>query len=101
MFAAAKLPPESWGPFNPALSHAEMLSRLRVARAFVQRYVRPGHPILAILCDAESGEPEDLELARLEFDRLPALCQRHILDSYAKHWQRKPRKRNRRMTHAV
>jgi hypothetical protein len=90
-----------WGPFSPGISAEDRLSRLRVARAFVQRYVRPGHPIHAILCDAESGEPEDLELARLEFDRLPALPQRHILDSYAQHWQRKPRPRNRRMADAV
>jgi hypothetical protein len=89
-----------WGPFTSGISFPEMLSRLRVTRAFVQRYVKPGHPIHAILCDAESGEPEDLELARLEFDRLPALPQRHILDSYAQHWQRKPRPRDRRMADA-
>jgi hypothetical protein len=69
-----------------------MLSRLRVTRAFAQCYVKPGHPIHDALCDAESGEPEDLELARLEFDRLPALRQRDVLAAYARHWRRKPRK---------
>ena len=42
----------------------------------------------------------DLELARLEFDRLPALRQRDILDSYAKHWQRKARSAKRRAASA-
>jgi len=83
-----------WGPFSPAISHSEMLSRLRTLRAFVQCYVKPGHPLHDVLCDAESGEPEDLELARLEFDRLPALKQRDILGSYARHWRRRTRRKS-------
>lgn len=83
-----------WGPFSPALSHAEMLSRLRVLRAFVQCYVKPLDPIHDALWAAESGEADDLELARLEFDRLPALKQRDVLAAYARHWRRKqPRRR--------
>jgi hypothetical protein len=89
-----------WGPFSPAISHSEMLSRLRVTAAFAQSFVKPGHPIHEILCDAESGEPADLEAARLEFDRLPALRQRDILDSYAKHWQRRIRGAKRRAADA-
>jgi hypothetical protein len=84
-----------WGPFLPGLSADERLSRLRLTQAFTQSYVKPGHPIHDILCDAESGEAADLELARLEFDRLPALPQRHILDSYGKHWQRQARRKRR------
>jgi hypothetical protein len=61
----------------------------------VQCYVKPEHPIHDALCDAESGEAEDLEAARIEFDRLPALRQRDILCSYARHWRyfapRKPK----------
>ena len=72
-----------------------MLSRLRVLRAFAQCYVKPEHPIHDVLYYAESGEPEDLELARIEFDRLPALRQRDVLGSYAKHWQRKSRRQKR------
>lgn len=92
------LPPTErtrWGPFSPGISAEDRLSRLRVARAFTQSFVKPGHPIHDILCDAESGEPEDLEAARLEFDRLPALRQRDILDSYGKHWQRQARRKRR------
>lgn len=90
------LPPAErtrWGPFSPAISHAEMLSRLRVLRAFVQCFVKPLEPIHDALWAAESGEPEDLELARLEFDRLPALRQRDVLAAYARHWRRKPSRR--------
>lgn len=90
-----------WGPFSPAISHAEMLSRLRVLRAFVQSYVKPEHPLHDVLCDAESGELEDLELARLEFDRLPALKQRDIISSYGEHWRRKARTAKRRAANAV
>jgi hypothetical protein len=89
-----------WGPFVPAISHGEMLSRLRTLRAFVQCYVKREHPIHDALCDAESGEPADLELARIEFDRLPALKQRDILGSYAKHWQRKSQREKRRAANA-
>jgi hypothetical protein len=102
VFAAAKLPPESWGPFNPALSHAEMLSRLRVMRAFVQCFVHPLDPLHDVLWLAESGEAEDLELARLEFDRLPALRQRDVLAAYARHWRPKQsRKRTEAANAAV
>jgi hypothetical protein len=91
------LPPTErtrWGPFSPAISHAEMLSRLRVLRAFCQCYIGPHHPIHDVLWLAESGEWEDLELARLEFDRLPALRQRDVLAAYARHWRPKqPRRR--------
>jgi hypothetical protein len=82
-----------WGPFSPAISHSEMLSRLRVLRAFAQCYVKPLEPIHDALWAAESGEAEDLELARLEFDRLPALRQRDVLAAYARHWRRKPVRR--------
>lgn len=82
-----------WGPFSPAISHSEMLSRLRVLRAFVQCFVQPAHPLHDALWLAESGELADLELARLEFDRLPALRQRDVLAAYARHWRRKPSRR--------
>lgn len=82
-----------WGPFSPAISHGETVARLRVLRAFVQDRVERRHPLHAALCNAESGEPEDLEAARLEFDRLPALLQRKILSSYGDHWRRKPSRR--------
>jgi hypothetical protein len=48
----------------------------------------------------EAPAAVDLEEARLEFDRLPALPKRHILDSYAKHWQRKARSAKRRAASA-
>lgn len=84
-----------WGPFLLGISAVERLSRLRVTQAFTQSYVKREHPIHDALCDAESGDPADLEAARLEFDRLPALPQRHILDSYGKHWQRQEQRKRR------
>lgn len=76
-----------WGPFSPAISHAEMLSRLRVLRAICQRYFADNHPVMRALYFAESGEIEEIEAARIEFDRLPALTGRHILGNYARHWK--------------
>jgi hypothetical protein len=61
----------------------------------------PIHTIHRALWLAESGEPEDLEAARIEFDRLPALKQRDILGNYAKHWQRKSQREKRRAAHAA
>jgi len=81
-----------WGPFSPAISHSEMLCRLIALQVFVQCFVKPEHPLHDALWRAESGSPEDLDAARLEFDRLPALRQRHILDSYSRHWRRRTRR---------
>jgi hypothetical protein len=77
-----------------------MLSRLRVLRAFVQCFVQPAHPLHDALWRAESGEAADLELTRIEFDRLPALRQRDILNSYAEHWRRRARTAKRRAADA-
>lgn len=76
-----------WGPFVYALSHQDRLTRLVAVRAFTQIFAPRGRAIHRLLKLAESGEWEDLEEARLEFDRLPALTIRNILDSYAWHWK--------------
>lgn len=76
-----------WGPFVLALSHPERVTRLLVLRAFCQIYLPRGAPIYRLLKLAESGEWDEIEDARLEFDRLPALTSRRILDSYARHWK--------------
>jgi hypothetical protein len=76
-----------WGPFTAAISHAELVSRLRVLRAICQRHFTDDHPVMRALYFAESGEPAEVEAARIEFDRLPALTGRHILGSYARHWK--------------
>jgi hypothetical protein len=76
-----------FGPFVYALSHQDRLTRLVVLRAFTQVWVPRGRPIHRLLKLAESCEWEDLEEARIEFDRLPALTSRHILDGYAWHWK--------------
>jgi hypothetical protein len=52
-----------------------------------QVYCPPLSPIHKALWLPESGEPADLEAARIEFDRLPALVGRKILCSYAHHWR--------------
>ena len=78
-------PSDNWGPFHAALSHAERVARLRTLRAIVQLSVRDGMALQKALWLAESGEPEDLTAAMLEFDRLPALTRRHVLSSYIRH----------------
>ena len=74
-----------WGPFTGSLSHVDLVCRLRVLRAFCQLYIPPPAPIVKALWLAESGEPAEVEEARIEFDALPALTIRRILGSYAEH----------------
>jgi hypothetical protein len=63
-----------------------MVSRLRVLRAFVQVYLGKTAPAYKALWLAESGDRAELEDARLEFERIPALQRRRVLGSYAAHW---------------
>jgi hypothetical protein len=81
------MPGDNWGPFAAAISHAEMVARLRTLRAFVQ-VCQPDrlHPLLKALWLAESGEAAEVEAARLELDRLPALTLRRVLGCYAAHY---------------
>ena len=78
---------DNWGPFAPAISHAEMVARLRTLRAFVQ-VAQPNklHPLIKALWLAESGDAAELEAARVELDRLPALLRRRVLGCWAAHW---------------
>lgn len=78
---------DNWGPFAPAISHAEMVARLRTLRAFVQ-VAQPDklHPLLKALWLAESGDAAEVEAARIELDRLPALTLRRVLACYAAHY---------------
>jgi hypothetical protein len=76
-----------WGPFVPSIPYPELLRRLGILRAFVLVYVRPDEPIHWTLWRAEHGETDLVDVARVEFDALPALAIRNILGSYAKHWR--------------
>lgn len=80
---------DNWGPFHPALSHAERVARLRTLRAFAQVWHGKHNPLVKALWLAESGEPEDLEAARIEMDRVPARIRRNILGSWAEHYSYK------------
>jgi hypothetical protein len=71
----------NWGPWAATIGEAERLARLRSLRAFVQMWGTT-HPFYRALYFAESGEPEDLQAAALELDRLPALSRRHVLGHY-------------------
>ena len=75
---------DNWGPFSPAISHAEQVARLRTLRAFVQ-VLQPDklHPLIKKLWLAESGDAAELEAARVELDRLPALTRRKVLGCWA------------------
>jgi hypothetical protein len=78
-------PGENWGPFHPAISHAERVARLRGLRAITELYCGKTHPFVQALWLAETGEDADLEAAVLELDRLPALQRRRVLSAYAAH----------------
>jgi hypothetical protein len=82
---------DSWGPWSGAISHAERVARLRSLRAIFV-CVSPRNPIITPLRLAESGEQQDLDAARIELDRMPALDQRNILALYGKLIQH-PKKR--------
>jgi hypothetical protein len=90
---------EHWGPFSPAISHAERVARLRTLRMAVQLhcglYYSAGEPLMAALLYAEDGEQEDLEAAVTELDRLPAKARRHVLCSYAGHTEYRPKNNTR------
>lgn len=64
-----------------------MVARLRTLRAFVQ-VAQPDklHPLLKALWLAESGDPAEVEAARIELNRLPALTLRRVLACYAAHY---------------
>ena len=76
---------DNWGPFHPALSHAERVARLRTLRAIVQLSVRGSQPLQKALWLAESGDDAELQSAMIELDRLPALTRRHVLSAYIRH----------------
>jgi len=85
--AAAPNNTGNWGPWASAIDAAERLARLRSMRAFVQAFygVRGdiGEQFMRTLYWAESLEPDDLQAALLELDRLPARDRRKIEASYA------------------
>jgi hypothetical protein len=80
-----------FGPWSGAISHAEQVARLRALRAIFV-CVSPRNPIITPLEIAESGEQQDLDAARIELDRMPALDRRNILALYGKLIQH-PKKR--------
>ena len=76
---------DNWGPFHPALSHAERVARLRTLRAICQLSVRDSLPLQKALWLAEGGDDAELQSAMIELDRLPALTRRHVIGSYIRH----------------
>jgi hypothetical protein len=76
-----------WGPFVPRLTPTDLLCRILVLRAFCQVYASRDEPIHTTLWRAEHGETDQIEVALVEFDALPALTIRNILGSYAQHWR--------------
>jgi hypothetical protein len=76
-------PRDNWGPWAEAINAAERVARLRALRAFVQAFYGTAHPLNKALYFAESGEPEDLDDAALELERVPARDRRKILSTYA------------------
>jgi hypothetical protein len=75
-----------WGPFVPSLTPTDLLCRIVALRAFCQVFTRRDETIHQTLWRAQHGELDQIEVALLEFDRLPALNIRNILGSYAEHW---------------
>ena len=83
----------SWGPWMPGIDPGERKARCRSLRALAQVVTKkPDHPLCMALRDAEDGEPETLEQAGLELNRLPALSLRDLLVRYT-NLIRKPKPR--------
>ncbi len=82
---------DHWGPWRPAISHAEQVARFRALRAIAEIYVRQSHPLVAALASAESGDLTDVEAALIELNRLPALQRRRVEHSYIQHQGYKPK----------
>ena len=77
---------DNWGPWAAAISHAEMVSRLRVLRAFVQNYIGKSAPVYKALWLAESGDRDELDAALAALNAVPALQRRRIEGSYIAHF---------------
>jgi hypothetical protein len=78
-------PADHWGPWRPSISYPERVARFRELRAIAGVYVSRGHPLIAALWLAESGDPAEVEQALIELNRLPALQRRRVEASYADH----------------
>lgn len=72
-----------WGPWASGIDAGERKARLRGMRALALGVTwNPDHPLGAALRQAEDGEPESLQAALIELDRLPALTRRRLLNLY-------------------
>jgi hypothetical protein len=74
---------DNWGPFSPAISHAERVARLRALLAIVlmSNKHRPS-PLADALALAENGDMAELQTALVELNRLPAKWRRGVECSY-------------------
>ena len=76
----------AWGPFVSNLPWPERLARLRSLRSIVKLRLGPrGHEANVALLRVEisGAEPDLLEAASAEFDRLAPLDRRHVLASFS------------------
>lgn len=87
---------EDWGPWCRAIDLCERIGRLRFLGATVQCGYGIDHPLIPALWWAESGEPADLEEARLELERMPTRDRRKIISVYGAATKRRTEETARR-----
>lgn len=77
-------PGDQWGPFAPGIDQAERRARLRSLRALSRVFCGPrAADLYRLLAEAETN-PDALEPASVEINRLPPLDRRQILASFAR-----------------
>jgi hypothetical protein len=72
-----------FGAWNPQISPAERLARLRALRALAHVFAHRHPDFATALLAAERGDDDALRRAQELLDRLPALNRRRLLASYA------------------
>lgn len=75
---------DAWGPFAPNLDPAERRARLRSLRALSRVYAGPRAATLCRFLAQAETDPDALEPASIEINRLAPLDRRAILASFAR-----------------
>ena len=72
-----------WGPWEPGITAAERVARLRSLRALARVLTGPHGAALVACLKLAEDDPDALAVAAVELSRLPTLPMRHLLASYS------------------
>jgi hypothetical protein len=75
---------DNWGPWADGINPAERLARLRSLRTVAVCMFGAHTPLAKPLEQAESLEPEEVEAALIELNRMPALDRRKLLSAFGR-----------------